>query len=109
MWKAWIALSAVCFSLTANAAANPYVSSDGLEYEASCNVHGFKLVPTSGREVETLYLGENCDAFHKKYRTGKWCWANGGFSAEFGGKNIGFPRQELNCSSNEELGTKCRC
>jgi hypothetical protein len=110
MWKVWTAFPLLWFAVTANAAENrTYLSSDGHEFEESCNVHGFKLISKSGGVVETLYLGANCDAFHKQYRTGKWCWANGGFLVEFGSVKFGFPRQELVCSSNDELGTKCWC
>lgn len=82
-----------------------YVTSEGQKYEATCNANGFKL--TAKRS--TVYLGADCDAFQKQQGTGKWCWANGGFVAEFKDMKLGFPRQELSCSTIGNLGTKCRC
>lgn len=100
-----------------------YVSSDGHEYNSACNANGYVLTSlypvaravgygastehVSG--IETLYLGKSCDAYTKGFGSGTWCWANGGFLADFGGLSVGFPRQELFCSSDESLGSDCVC
>lgn len=102
----------------------PYTSSDGHQYSLSCKKDGYvlrSLQPVSrfveggvsSRVVnaghEKIYLGKDCDAFHKVCGGGKWCWANGGFLAEFPQLRIGFPRQELNCKSDVPYDLNCRC
>jgi hypothetical protein len=80
-----------------------------------CNVHGFVLrsrgpVERLGRtERETVYFGRSCDAYHPRLGDGKWCWADGGFIADFSSASIGFPDQELVCPSDPGLGRSCRC
>ena len=59
--------------------------------------------------IETLYLGRSCDAMHKVFGKGKWCWANGGFTAEFDNGSIGFPRQELSCPNANDDISGCGC
>lgn len=90
----------------------------------TCNASGYQLTskyPVSRfveggadsrttEEVETLYLGRSCDARHKLLGKGKWCQANGGFTAEFdGGASIGFPRQELSCPDGGAASPGCGC
>lgn len=96
------ALALATTSLTAQA----YVS-DGTAYEASCNADGYVLTSKTpvdrkvGSEtvpgIEKIYFGKSCDAFHPLLGKGRWCWANGGFLAEFPGHSFGFARQELSC------------
>lgn len=100
-----------------------YVSSDGHEYDATCNADGYvltSLFPVARavghgaathhiRGVETLYLGRSCDAYTKAFGHGQWCWANGGFVVEFTGLSVGFARQELYCAARESIGDNCRC
>lgn len=99
------------------------VVSDGHEYETTCTDDGYRLDsmypvtrmmgegagthPVSGKE--TIYLGRSCDAYHKLYGTGSWCWANGGFLAEFTDHKFGFPRQELSCTRDVEYEGNCGC
>jgi hypothetical protein len=99
------------------------VSSEGHEYELTCNQDGFVLsslypvARTVGRgaatqyvsEIEKLYLGRSCDAASPSQGEGEWCWANGGFKVDFAEGVVGFPRQELYCSVSEELGNTCIC
>lgn len=104
-------------------AAPTRVSSDGHEYTLSCNGDGYvmgSLYPVvrfvgSGAATqtvtgtETLYLGRSCDAYSKSLGTGSWCWANGGFLVSFPAIQIGFPRQELYCPTQDDLGQSCVC
>lgn len=99
-----------------------YVS-DNHSWSMSCNQSGYVLrsqYPVSRfheagagstvtREKETLYLGRSCDASHTVLGDGKWCWANGGFFAEFDGYRMGFPRQELNCPNQDNEFPGCGC
>ena len=101
--------------------ANGYVS-DGHEYTLSCNENGYVFrskYPVS-RYIEAganskvitlnpekIYLGKDCDAHHKVYGGGKWCWANGGISVEFALHSFGFPRQELICEKEPENNCNC--
>ncbi|GLS29646.1 hypothetical protein SAMN04488498_11188 [Mesorhizobium albiziae] len=59
--------------------------------------------------IETLDLGKTCDALHNVLGKGKWCWANGGFRAEFENSSIGFPRQELTCPDPKDDKEGCGC
>ena len=109
-------------ALTASAQAANYVS-DGHEYKLSCNANGYVLtsvnpiVRTTGsgagteqvKGTEIINLGKSCDASHKLFGTGKWCWANGGFRAEFEGHLFGFPRQELYCEPEPTFAGNCSC
>jgi hypothetical protein len=99
-----------------------YVSG-GHEYDLSCNKNGYTLISKgivvrsigSGadtnfvREKEKISLGRKCDALHKLYGKGKWCWANGGFLATFSKMEFGFPRQELFCAAAAEFESNCKC
>lgn len=99
-----------------------YVSSNH-SWSISCNTSGYVLrsqYPVTRfheagvnssvtREKETLYLGRSCDASHTVLGDGKWCWANGGFSAEFDKMRMGFPRQELMCPTPQDDFMGCRC
>ena len=99
-----------------------YVS-NGHEYEGSCNADGYVLkskypvTRTIGQgsstsyvsSIEKLYFGRTCDAYHEIYGSGQWCWANGGFIAEFANARFPFARQELFCPSDEDLGLECVC
>ena len=112
-------------SLALIAPAFAYVSSDGHEYELTCNASGYILEskhPTSRmigrgagtqivRGIERLYLGKNCDAFNQAMGSGSWCWANGGFVADLENGRVGFPRQELFCprDENEAFALDCWC
>lgn len=91
-----------------------YVSSEGHQYQYSQNADGAvlkSLYPVARFQgtgamtevitgIETLYLGRDCDAFTKIHGQGSWAWANGGFTIEFDGHRIGFPRQEIDASNN---------
>lgn len=93
--------------------------SDGHEYDLKCTSDGYKLRskhPVSRAvdgsavlEVEVLYLGKSCDAVHHLFGDGTWCWANGGFVAEFADHRFAFPRQELSCDRPTGYETNCRC
>ena len=105
-----------------SAAAQGYVA-DGTEYEISCNANGYLLTskesvtrmtetpvdaePVTG--IEKIYFGRSCDAYHRLFGQGKWCWANGGFIAEFPAHTFGFGRQELNCRGAEPYQGNCGC
>lgn len=102
--------------------ASAYIA-DNHTWTLTCNASGYELKSkypvsrfiergadsTSTEEVETLYLGKQCDAQHKIFGKGKWCWANGGFTAEFENQSIGFPRQELSCPNGEAEVSGCGC
>ena len=98
--------------------------SGGHRYELTCNASGYVLtskypvVRTIGHgagtreveKIEMLYLGRSCDASHEIFGTGKWCWANGGFIAEFTDYRFGFGRQELSCpATRSPTEQECRC
>jgi len=100
------------------------LTSGGHIYLQTCNSAGFVLTskhPVSRtvgnigalqRQVvgiENIYLGKSCDAYHKLYGYGDWCWANGGFVAEFTEGRFGFARQELWCPENDQIGLNCLC
>ncbi|TLP49132.1 MULTISPECIES: hypothetical protein [Cohaesibacter] len=118
----------LCFlflsSFSFHAMAGDYVSSEAHAYRMSCNKDGYVLTSSypvfrfieggAMSRVETLnpekiYLGRSCDASHKVLGQGEWCWANGGFRATFDGHVIGFPRQEIYCSSDSAELTPCGC
>ena len=101
-----------------------YVSGEGHSYTLSCNSDGMVLSSTNPvsrftgtgataniekLDPEKLYLGKTCDAFHKLLGYGKWCWANGGFVAEYDTVRIGFPRQELYCPNGLYDDGRCGC
>lgn len=102
--------------------ASAYVA-DGMEYDLTCTKDGFVLsslypvVRMTGigvdqqqsRGIEKIYLGKSCDAFHKIYGKGNWCWANGGFTAEFPDHSFGFGRQELRCPAAVDYDMNCGC
>ncbi|MGX1498577.1 hypothetical protein ACSSV1_003628 [Labrenzia sp. MBR-25] len=107
---------------TASAEDYGYVS-DNHSWSLSCNASGYVLRSqfpvarfheagagsTVSREKETLYLGRSCDASHTVLGEGKWCWANGGFMAEFNNAKMGFPRQELICPNSNDDFLGCQC
>jgi hypothetical protein len=64
---------------------------DGRVWQASFNANGAVL---RSRDA-TIYLGRRCDAYSARYGHGRWEWANGGFLVVFRGRQIGFPRQEI--------------
>lgn len=99
-------------------------TSGGHSYDLTCNDNGYALTsryPVSRmigsgassqvfERIETLYLGRDCDAFHELFGAGNWCWANGGFTAQFQAFRYGFPRQELSCPDFERgFELNCRC
>lgn len=110
-------------STTSASAQHVHTSASGFEYSITCNSNGYVLTPTNPlhvfadtsvassviRGTELIYLGRSCDAFSQTLGGGTWCWANGGFSADLGSTSISFPRQELYCGSNANLGLNCRC
>jgi hypothetical protein len=114
-------LASVLFSSALSA--STYVS-EGHEYKLTCNNNGYILrsrYPVTrlieggvASRVETMKheeirLGKDCDAYHKIFGVGKWCWANGGFSVEFSLHNFGFPRQELDCEPTRPFEGNCQC
>lgn len=112
----------ILVSVSAPSTAGGYVA-DGHEWDLQCNDNGFRLRSKSvvtrfieagvnsraekGRE--TMYLGRSCDALHSVLGGGTWCWANGGFKADFSGTTIGFPRQELICERALSFSLDCDC
>jgi hypothetical protein len=118
-----ILLASAVISLAGIArSASAYVS-DGMEYEISCSADGYVLTSKypvtrmigTGADtqavpgIERIYFGRSCDAFHKIFGKGKWCWANGGFVAEFPDHRFGFGRQELSCHGAEAYQGNCGC
>jgi hypothetical protein len=119
-----MAILALLLSLPIGAEASPYVSG-GHEYTLVCNSNGYVLISVNNvvrgvgtgadtRSVkgrEKIFLGKSCDAYHKTYGVGKWCWANGGFRADFPEMSFPFGRQELYCPTNNETEVElsCRC
>jgi hypothetical protein len=107
---------------TAGLAAEANYVGDNHSWKLTCNASGYKLTSkypvsrfieagadsSSTEEIETIFFGRSCDAQHKIFGKGKWCQANGGFSAEFENYTIGFSRQELGCSDGSDLGN-CGC
>ena len=113
----------LCLTALLPSQAQAKYHSDGHIYDLSCNASGYvlqsrhPLVRTTGVGVgtrihegkETLYLGKSCDATHKLFGGGTWCWANGGFIAEFADHRFGFGRQELFCERLSLNDLDCRC
>jgi hypothetical protein len=58
---------------------------------------------------KTIFLGAQCDTFSEHLGAGQWCWANGGFRAGFADRELGFPRQEVYCPSDDKLSSNCQC
>ena len=120
---ALILLAAVAGSLMGGPQPASAYTADGKEYDASCNADGYVLtskypvtrmigtgVDTQAVPgIETIYFGKSCDAYHKLFGKGKWCWANGGFLAEFPDHTFGFGRQELSCPGDEAYEGSCGC
>ena len=116
-----LAAAVLAVALTAGSARS-YVA-DGMEYEISCNADGYVLTSKypvtrmigAGIDmravpgIETIYFGKSCDAYHKLFGKGKWCWANGGFIAEFPTHTFGFGRQELICEGAKAYEGNCGC
>jgi hypothetical protein len=116
-----VPVGAILASLTAPVMAD-YVG-DNHTWMLACNASGYELTSkypvsrfieggvnsTSTEEIEKLYLGRSCDAEHKVFGKGKWCWANGGFRVEFSSHAIGFPRQELSCPNQGDEISGCEC
>ena len=110
------------FAFASNAMAGGYVS-DNHVWKLTCNSSGYKLTskyPVSRffeagadskttEQIEVIYLGTNCDASHKLFGNGTWCWANGGFRVAFKDHEFGFPRQELSCPQEKNDVTGCGC
>jgi hypothetical protein len=107
----------------ASLSASRAYEADGIGYDVSCNADGYVLTskqpvtrmvatPVDAEPVlgiEKIYFGKSCDAFHKLYGKGKWCWANGGFVAEFANHRFGFGRQELTCPAAQAYQGNCGC
>ena len=125
MGKAICILSAMmCVVLFGISHAEADYVSDGHAYKLTCNENGHVLtsvwpvIRMTGQgagtqfvelKKEKLYLGRKCDAHHKLYGNGTWCWANGGFEADFGDIHIGFARQELICEKDYGYELECSC
>ena len=126
-WRSRVSqLSTVLTVLLATAAgheAEAYVS-EGHEYTLKCSNDGYVLrskYPVARfieggaasriekLKHEEIYLGKDCDAYHKIFGGGEWCWANGGFRAEFPLHEFGFPRQELYCQPPRPYEGNCSC
>jgi hypothetical protein len=115
-------LFASAIFVASSAMAQTYVA-EGHEYKLTCNDAGYvlKSVGSVSRFVEAgadssvvkgrekIFLGKSCDASHKLYGTGQWCWANGGFRVVFSGHEFGFPRQELYCEPEPSFSNNCNC
>lgn len=96
---------------------------DNHSWSLTCNASGYVLrseypvtrffeagaASSVTRERETLYLGRSCDASSTTMGEGKWCWANGGFFAEFKLHRISFPRQEVICPGRGGDSLACGC
>lgn len=125
-WARWVVWCIAALVMLAAAAPQAHAyTADFHEWSLQCNTDGYVLTsqtPISrvtgmgaGRQqvqgIEQLYLGRSCDAQHTVFGAGKWCWANGGFVAEFGDDRVGFARQELICRGGEDVAFKqnCRC
>lgn len=54
-------------------------------------------------------MGKTCDAYHKLFGEGEWCWANGGFFAKFNDHEFVFGRQELFCDPEPSYSGDCNC
>lgn len=122
-WTAWTLPTAAFVAIAAApASADTYVA-DNHFWELACNESGYALTSVypmarfreagaaskvTGKR-ETLYLGRMCDASHELFGDGSWCWANGGFQAEFREHRIGFPRQELHCPGAAGAIADCGC
>ena len=120
---AYLGLIAVlaCFA-SIEAGGAEYVS-DGHVYDMECTGDGYRFTSKypvartvgSGADShivtkpEKLYLGRDCDAYHEIFGNGTWCWANGGFVAEFTDMKFGFGRQELWCEPERDYEQNCRC
>ena len=122
----WLAAVAVLLAMLMGAAppAQAYTA-DNHEWTLQCNSDGYRLTSRTPitrvvgvganrqqmQGVERLYLGRSCDAQHTVFGRGSWCWANGGFVAEFGNDRVGFGRQELICRGGENAAFEqnCRC
>ena len=119
---ALVCIAAGALSGSASAEDFDYVS-DNHSWSLTCNSSGYVLrsqYPVTRfheaganssvtRERETLYLGKSCDATSSVLGNGKWCWANGGFVAEFDRSKMGFPRQELICPTPAFEFQGCEC
>lgn len=115
-------VSAFLLSGSASAEDFDYVG-DNHSWSLTCNFSGYVLrsqYPVTRfheaganssvtRERETLYLGKSCDATSSVLGDGKWCWANGGFVAQFDRSKMGFPRQELICPDPAYEFQGCEC
>ena len=117
-----IAMIALSVTSGPSHARNPYVA-EGHQYDIACKRDGYELKSINpvarligagaGRQMitgtETLYLGRSCDASHKLFGTGKWCWANGGFFATFPTHTFEFVGQELWCEPPRDYDLNCSC
>ncbi len=104
------AISALGFAATAAVAQVGLLTSyAGFQYTESVNGSGTVLTSTYPKaffigegvnmdlvvQVEKIYLGKDCDAYHDIYGKGVWSWANGGVMVEFPAETFVFPKQEL--------------
>lgn len=120
----FLSKTALVAALTSGATTALSYTSDGHSYELECNSSGYVLESeypvtrltgqgAATREVkgiEKIYLGKSCDAYHAVFGNGSWCWANGGFVAQFPTHRFGFARQELYCpDGNDSVGLNCAC
>jgi len=121
----------ILWSTTCSQTSFGYVS-NGVVYVDQCTSSGYVLKSEypvarpygvgAGTKLsegkETIFLGKSCDATHilaEKSSDGKWCWANGGFFAEFNDSktelnlSLAFPRQELWCEDGENVDYEFNC
>ncbi len=96
---------------------------DNHSWSVECNASGYVLIsdhPVTRyfeagamsrieQGIETIYLGNSCDAENTHLGAGTWCYANGGFVAEFDSRSIGFPRQEIHCGDTAADIPPCQC
>lgn len=100
-------------------AAETYVSDLGDDYVLVANPDGMILSSVHPkawfieagtdsrveRGTDVIFLGRSCDAFHRLWGKGTWGQANGGFRVAFpGGRDYGFPRQELPVADDVHCG-----
>ncbi len=125
MGRNGVALASAVAAMTMPPMAAPASAhvSDNHTWNLTCNGSGYRLTSkypvsrfieagvesTSTEEVETIYLGKSCDASHKLFGKGAWCWANGGFHVTFKDHQFGFPRQELSCPDANHDTSGCGC
>ena len=122
MTRSMLALSLAALTALPAWAENTYIA-DNHFWELDCSGPGYVLTSVYPiariREAgasssvtdsrERLEFASNCAATHPLFGNGSWCWANGGFQAEFREHRIGFPRQELYFPGADDEISGCGC